>query len=225
MTHEYVAIVPARGGSKGLAQKNTRLLNGKPLYQYAVDQGARTTSGVIVSTDMQEILMSSQPEGVTLYDRPAEFAQDTSPMDDVLRDAIVANSLQGKVIVLLQVTSPLRTDLDVQAALEVFETGQFDLVQTVTLAECSVLKWGMRQGDQFVPLVTPEYCFQNRQSLPEVFKPNGAVYVFSADWFLENNGLATDKIGLSEMPANRSLDIDTLEDFDRVSEIMNSAKE
>lgn len=220
MANEYIAIVPARGGSKGLPLKNIRSLHGKPLFQYAVDQGLRTTSRVVVSTDMPEILQANQPEAVCLHQRPDAFAQDASTMDDVLRDVIEAQGLHGATLVLLQVTSPLRVDQDVENAINIYESGAFDLVQSVTPAERSVLKWGMRDGDRFVPVVKPEYCFSNRQSLPEVFKPNGAVYVFDADWFMENGGLATDRIGLSEMQTERSYDIDTLEDFQRVEQLM-----
>ncbi len=218
MSNEYVAIVPARGGSKGLALKNIRALAGKPLFQHAVDQGLRTVSRVVVSTDMHEILGSDQQDTVELYNRPSQFAQDTSTMDDVLRDVISAQNLTGKTLVLLQVTSPLRLDQDVLDAISVYETGHYDLVQTVTPAERSILKWGMRQGNTFIPVSKPEYCFSNRQSLPEVFKPNGAVYVFGADWFIANGGLATDRIGLCEMPNERSQDIDTLADFKAVED-------
>lgn len=220
MANDYVAIVPARGGSKGLPLKNIRPLLGKPLFQYAVDQGLRTTTRVVVSTDMHEILQSDQSESVCLHQRPDAFSQDGSTMDDVLRDVIASQGLQGSTLVLLQVTSPLRLDQDVEKAIKVYESGAFDLVQTVTPAERSILKWGMRDGDRFIPVAKPEYCFSNRQTLPEVFKSNGAVYVFDADWFMENGGLATDRIGLSEMPTERSHDIDTLEDFQRVEQLM-----
>ena len=220
MLSEYVAIVPARGGSKGLARKNILPLDEKPLFQYAVDQGLRTVSQVVVSTDMSEILISDQQDRVQLYERPSQFAQDASTMDDVLRDVISAQNLTGKTLVLLQVTSPLRLDQDVLDAISVYETGLYDLVQTVTPAEQSILKWGMRRGNTFIPVSKPEYCFSNRQSLPEVFKPNGAVYVFGADWFLSNGGLATDRIGMCEMPKERSHDIDTLADFETVEHML-----
>jgi CMP-N,N'-diacetyllegionaminic acid synthase len=77
-------------------------------------------------------------------------------------------------------------------------------------------------ADRFVPVSRPEYCFTNRQSLPEVYRPNGAVYVFSADWFLINGGLATHSIGALVMPPEQSQDIDTEADF-RLAEALFSA--
>lgn len=213
-----IAIVPVRGGSKGLPGKNIRPLAGKPLYRHAVDQGLEAGAEVLISTDIEEILAQDHGKGVSAIRRPAELAGDTVPMDPVL-----IHALRGRgeaMVVLLQATSPLRRAGDIAAALEVYRTGRFDLVLSVTPTPASILKYGLREGDRFVPVAKPDYCFMNRQQLPAVFRPNGAVYVFDAGWLRANGGLATDRIGMVEMPADRSLDIDTLEDFERVEAVL-----
>lgn len=211
----WTAVIPLRGGSKGLPGKNTRLLAGKPLYRHAVDlalaAGARR---VLISTDIEEVLNAQLPAGVQALPRQPDLCGDTVPMAPVLVHALQSAGCEGTVV-LLQATSPLRQVVDVQAALDVFETGQHELVMSVTEADRGVLKWGRMEGDRFVPLSDPAYCFSNRQSLPPVVRPNGAVYVMQAQWFLARGSFVSERIGLVQMTPERSQDIDTLADFER----------
>lgn len=211
----WTAVIPLRGGSKGLPGKNTRLLVGKPLYRHAVDLAlAAGAQRVIVTTDIPEILSAALPHGVQTVERPAQLCGDDVPMAPVLAHALQSAGGEG-TIVLLQATSPLRQVVDVQAALDVFGTGQHELVMSVTEADRGVLKWGCVEGDRFVPLSDPAYCFSNRQSLPPVVRPNGAVYVMQAEWFLARGSFVSERIGLVQMSPARSQDIDTLADFER----------
>ena len=216
-----MALVPVRGGSKGLPGKNTRMLAGKPLYRHAVDQALEAGADeVVISTDIEELLGADHGAGVVALRRPAELAGDDVPMDPVILHAL--RDRGEALVVLLQATSPLRRAGDVRAALEVWRKGRFDLVMSVARTSAGILKYGMAEGDRFVPVARPEYCFMNRQSLPAVYRPNGAVYVFDADWFRANGGLATERIGMVEMPEERSLDIDSAEDFARVEAILTA---
>lgn len=219
---DWTAVIPLRGGSKGLPGKNTRPLAGKPLYRHAVDlalsAGARR---VMISTDIAEVLAASLPSAVQVLQRPAELCADDVPMAPVVLQVLQAGQVQGPVV-LLQATSPLRQVADVQAALEQLASGDFDLVMSVAQADRGVLKWGQLEADgRFQPLSRPEYCFANRQSLPPVFKPNGAVYAFQAAWFLNNRSFVSDRIGGIPMPAERSHDIDNLSDFERCEELLS----
>jgi len=211
----WTAVIPLRAGSKGLPGKNTRILAGQALYRHAVDVAlAAGASRVILTTDIEEVLTATLPTGVEAIRRPAHLCGDTVPMAPVLAHALETGGCQGTVV-LLQATSPLRQASDVGAALEVFGTGQFELVMSVTEADRGVLKWGMLLGNKFESLSDPAYCFANRQSLPPVVRPNGAVYVMNAQWFLGNNSFVSERIGVVQMSAERSLDIDTLGDFER----------
>jgi N-acylneuraminate cytidylyltransferase len=211
----WTAVIPLRAGSKGLPGKNTRGLAGKPLYRHAVDLAlAAGASRVILSTDIPELLTAAVPPGVQTLERPADLCGDAVPMAPVLMQALQATKCAGTVV-LLQATSPLRQVDDVSAALALFETGQFELVMTVTDADRGVLKWGRTEGERFVPLSDPAHCFSNRQSLPPVVRPNGAVYVMNAQWLLAHGSFVSDRIGCVQMSPERSLDIDTLADFER----------
>lgn len=212
---DVVAFIPLRAGSKGLANKNIRIFGDRPLYEHAIAQGLRCCGACVVSTDIDQVLNRPKQENVRLHSRPEEFARDTSSMDEVLADAIDAMGLHGTTIVLLQATSPLRPDATIIEATRRHAAEENDLVMSVTPANKSTLKWGFLNDGRFAPLSKPVYCFMNRQTLPEVYRPTGAVYVFSADWFMQRRSLTTDKIGAVVMPPEQSLDIDTAEDFDR----------
>jgi CMP-N-acetylneuraminic acid synthetase len=220
----YVAIVPVRAGSKGLKGKNMRPLDGLPLYLHAVHQGLRTAGHVFISTDITEINQSNLPAGCTLCQRPDELASDDVPMASVITHLIKTHSLQGHTLVLLQATTPLRQDADIESAMALHVDGGYDLVMSIVARDQGVLKYGTLNGNHFVAMRDPTYCFQNRQSLPKVYGPNGAVYVFSAESFMQTEDFPTVRIGVVEMPAMRSIDIDTAEDFRYVEEQMVANK-
>lgn len=218
----YVAIVPVRGGSKGLPGKNVRFFAGLPLYRHAVEQGLHNAERCLISSDIEAILNADLPERCEVLRRPANLAGDSVPMDEVLADIVQRCDLGGATIILLQATSPLRLNADIQKAKEVYRTGNYDLVMSVTGTESGILKYGVMEGERFRPVARPDYCFMNRQQLPPVYRPNGAVYIFGADWFAQNGQLATDRIGAIEIPEARSLDIDTLIDFERAEKMYKS---
>lgn len=212
----FTAIVPVRAGSKGMPGKNLRPLAGVPLWRRAVDQAlAAGASRVVVSTDIPEILAGAPLEGVTVLPRPEALASDNTPMAPVILHAIESLGLKD-TLVLLQCTSPLRNTEDIVAGVERFAKGGVDLVMSVTEADRSVLKYGRISDGTFTALVDPSHPFTNRQSLPEVYRPNGAVYIFGADWFVGNGGFESDRIGALIMPSERSADIDTEDDFLRI---------
>lgn len=213
---DVVAIVPVRAGSKGLPGKNIMPVDGVPLYLHAVSQGMRTVGKVLLSTDIDEIDNAALPSGCTLCRRPSELAADETPMDAVIGHLIEDRALAGKTLVLLQATSPLRLDGDILAALELFRTRQYDMVLTVVERDRGVLKYGTLEGNRYTAMRAQRFCFFNRQQLPAVHGPNGAVYVFDADRFIDAGGFPCERIGAVEMPVERSVDIDTLADLHHV---------
>ena len=221
MSAQLIALIPLRAGSKGLPGKNLRPLAGKPLYAHAVDQARAAGIGqVFITTDIIQLIGADLGADVRVASRPKALAADTTPMDEVIRH-VLAHDISGPAtLVLLQATSPLRDPVDIRRGIDLHSNSAFDLVMTVTRADSGVLKWGRVDGDRFLPLSEPELCFRNRAQLPPVYRPDGAVYVFDADWFRHAGTLAGGKIGIIKTPAERAYDIDTLEDFETVEALM-----
>lgn len=218
-----LAILPLRAGSKGLPGKNLLPVAGKPLYRHTLDQALRTVGRCVVTTDIPEILNADLPEGCIVLPRPACLADDKTPMAPVLLhvfEQLERTGLLAETTVLLQATSPLRRDKDVLAAIDLHAKGEFDLVMSVTTADSGILKYGFLEGGRFEAVARPEYCFQNRQDLARVVRPNGAVYVFSTQLFRRNGGFPTRSIGATEMPQVRSIDIDGEADLRATEEIL-----
>lgn len=219
---DWTAVIPLRAGSKGLPDKNIRPLAGKPLYQHTLDQAlAAGAQRVIMTTDIPALLTAQWPERVSCVARPPELSGDTVPMAPVLQHALQTAQCHGTVV-LLQATSPLRRPADIKAAIAIFDQGGFELVMSVTEADRGVLKWGTVQGHRFIPLSDPAHCFANRQSLPPVVRPNGAIYVMDADGFVSRGSFVSERIGVYEMPLERSHDIDNLQDFERCAALLQT---
>ena len=216
----WIAVVPMRSGSKGLPGKNVRQLAGMPLYQHSVAMAQQAgASMVVLSTDIESVLSDSHPDGVVPLRRPKVFASDRTPMSEVVGHVLSKDAGLGiadsTIVVLLQPTSPLRLPQDIHCGVERLVATDSDLAMSVTEADNCVLKYGRIENGFFVPLSEPEHCFANRQTLPSVMRPNGAIYAFRAGWFRRNGGFETSRIAAVEMPVERSIDVDTIEDFER----------
>ena len=219
-----VALIPARRGSKGLADKNLKPFDGEPLWRRAVHQGILCASRSVLSTDIPGIDRRHMPSNSTLLRRPAELAADDTPMADVVSHAIANLQLTDETIILLQPTSPLRHDADIEAALDLHQSGPFDLVLSVSETDRAILKYGTLSDAGFTAVADPAYCFANRQDLPPVYRPNGAVYVFGADAFQRAQGFPTTRIGAHLMPPERSVDIDDPETFRAAEKLWSAAR-
>lgn len=216
-------IIPIRNGSKGLPNKNITLLAGKPLYLYTVEQALRLFGQCVVSTDIASVLESDLPDNCLILKRPDQLSQDTTPMDDVLLhvlDELRKIKMTPDLCLLLQATSPLRLDEDVQKAVAFYKAHDFELVQSVSPVDPGFLKFGsVGQDGKFLPVSKPQYCFSNRQDLPQMVRPNGAVYVFSAKTFSANGGLACHSIGAVQ--TEHSIDIDIQDDLLRAEKYLH----
>lgn len=218
-----IGFVPARAGSQGLPGKNIRLLGGKPLYYHSVDQAIEAgLDPIYISTDIAEILGAVHPSQVALARRPHELATSTADMASVISDFLSTTFQASETVVLLQPTSPLRTARHIQKAVSLFETGRFTLVMSVCRTESVFLKYGSLDDGRFVPVAKPEYCFANRQSLPEMYRPNGAIYVFDADRFRREGKFPMHDIGALEMTLDESVDIDANADLARCEQLLTA---
>ena len=221
-----LAVIPARGGSKGLPRKNILSLGGRPLIAWTIRaaRAARSIDRVIVSTDDDEIAdISRAAQAEVPFRRPAELATDTATSVDVVRHVLGhcdAAGYQPATIVLLQPTSPLRTAGDIDAALALLDTTDASAVVSVAPAHphpflCKTIGPDGTLTD-LVELTVPP---TRRQDLPEAYALNGAIYAIRTKAFLEYATFLPPYTVPFIMPAERSVDIDSEFDF-RLAEFL-----
>jgi len=222
MTARLFALIPARGGSKGIPQKNIANLHGRPLLAHTV-QVAKEISQiheVVVSSDSSEILAAAEKSGARALDRPAEYATDTASADSVIFHFLAVTDLRDDdVIILLQPTSPLRSVQDLRHALAKF-TGTGCVMSITETSECPYKVFTLAADQTLVPLFGEDDAFKPRQSFPVTYKPNGAIYIFTAGAFRAHDRIPRHPLIPSIMSPERSLDIDTPADLRRAEEFL-----
>lgn len=210
-----LAVVPARGGSKGIPGKNLAEVGGVPMLDLAVRCGrhSRHVDEVAVTSDDAAILdRASSLAGVTVVRRPEELATDDVAMAPVVAHA-AAQCAPCDVIVLLQPTSPLREPADVDGALELLSSRGADSV--VSVAPVATSPWWMYTvgDDGHMSPVLPKSSVATRQQLPDVVAVNGAVYAVRTAWFLGAAAFVDERTLAYPMPRERSIDVDTPADL------------
>lgn len=210
-----LGIIPARGGSKGVPGKNVRDAGGKPLLAWTIDaaRGSAYLDRLVLSSDDAAIIAAARAYGCDVpFVRDAALAADETPSVDVVLDAI--ERCPGyDWIVLLQPTSPLRSAADIDGALRRCVALRAPACVSVTrAAESPYWMFTVARDGRMTP-VMPRPAAARRQDLPPVYSLNGAVYVARTEWFRRERSFVTAETAAYEMPAERSLDIDTETDF------------
>jgi len=212
----FLAIIPARGGSKRLPRKNILDLNGKPLIAYTIEAGLKSKylDKVIVSSDDEEILSISKRYGALTIKRPDELATDTATTFDAIKHTI-NNTDRYDYIVLLQPTSPLRNEKHIDEAIELLETKNADAVVSVCEMEHSPL-WSNALDDSLSMsgFLKDEVLNKRSQDLEKHYRLNGAIYICKTDKLLEEKSFfLKDNIFAYIMDRKSSIDIDEEIDF------------
>ncbi|OVE80235.1 hypothetical protein BVY02_00890 [bacterium J17] len=218
---QFLALIPARGGSKRLPRKNILPLAGKPLIDWSIEAALKSNcfSKILVSTDCGEIAAVSREAGADVpFIRPDKFSGDTATSIDVARHAIEFLEEQGdsyEYLVLLQPTSPFRTAEDIQKAIEILEQKSADgVISLVEVSEHPYLANTLPENGSLDSFLREEVKEIRTQDLPKFFKPNGAIYVNRISSLLEEGSFYLSKNCFSYvMPKERSVDIDTELDF------------
>jgi N-acylneuraminate cytidylyltransferase len=209
-----LVIIPARGGSKGVPGKNIKLLNGKPLIQYTIDAAKKVfpSEKICVSTDDLKIVVVAESLGLTVpFIRPEELATDTAGTYEVLLHAIEFYESQGynpDVLVLLQATSPFRTDKHIKEALELFDD-KCDMVVSVKETKANPYFILREENEEGWLVNSKKGTFKRRQDCPEVYELNGAIYVIRVSELKLKSTSEFLKVRKYVMDEVSSLDIDT----------------
>jgi CMP-N,N'-diacetyllegionaminic acid synthase len=213
---KLLGIIPARGGSKGIPRKNVRLVKGKPLIAWTIEQAnqSKFLDRVVLSSEDLEIMRIAAEYGCEVpFRRPPELAADHSPGIAPVLHAL-DNLLGYDYVVLLQPTSPLRSAEDIDNCISLcVERGAPACVSVTKCEEHPYLMFWRGQNLRLNPLFAEGSRLECRQQLPDVFRLNGAVYVARSDWLRETRTFVTPETIAYEMPLSRSMDIDTEADL------------
>jgi len=215
-----VAIIPARGGSKGLKEKNIYPVAGKPLLAWTIQQALASTSidKVFVSTDSFIISGIAREYGAEVIERPAKLAGDKSSSESAISHALEVIELEYEMpvstVVFLQATSPLRKPGDINAAVEVFRREGADSLISVTKADDLTL-WESREGKW----ASVNFDYRNRgmrQDRPTQFIENGSIYIFTPKTLATFGNRIGEKLSTYQMEFWQTWEIDTLEEIDLI---------
>ena len=224
---KYLAIIPARGGSKGVPNKNIRKINGHPLIAWSIRQALAVPSitNVVVSTDSEEIALIAREYGAEVpFIRPKELAQDETPTEPVMAHSIEwyeSSGIKHDAVILLQPTSPLRLSGSLQKAVDYFEVEK--VPSLLSVCESHAFFWRKTNP------VSASYDFKNRPRRQDIneeersYKETGSIYITLLDSFKKFNNRLVEKVLPFEMEEIESYEIDTEVDFLVIESLMNSA--
>lgn len=226
MKPKILAIIPARGGSKGVPRKNIRDLAGKPLIAWTIEEAkkSRYIDRLILSSEDDEIIEVAKQCGCEVpFKRPIELAQDETPGIEPVLHAI--EQCPGyDYVVLLQPTSPLRTVEDIDGCIEKLISSGKDFYVSVTESDKSPYwMYTVNQSNMKV-LIDRNKLITRRQDLPKVYNLNGALYVGKVELLYKKKSFLTEGTQAYIMPRERSYDIDSEMDFKICNYLMESLK-
>lgn len=219
---KVLALISARGGSKGLPGKNIRPLAGKPLIVHSIE-GALSLPAidrVVVSTDSQEIAEIARQAGADVpFLRPAELARDDTPSLPVSQHAVAwlcdHEGWSCDILLELPPVAPLRTSDDIAGALAILLEPGVDSVVSLCPVEGAYHPYWMKriEDGRVVPLMELPREYLRRQDLPPVYRRNGAVIAVWTDVLMKQNSYYGSEVRGYIMPEERSIDIDNQLDF------------
>lgn len=217
-----IALIPARGGSKGIPRKNLLMLAGKPLIAYTINAAKKSllVDAIWVSSEDNEILNISDSLGAKTLIRPSELADDNASPDEVVHHFIqsLPDGVRGRdaVILYLQPTSPLRDEIHIDCALKAMNVTKANGVISVVEAEKPPQKsFQLNENGRLISLFDERQSNLRRQDLAPCYYPNGAIYAFRISEFISRNGFPSNGSIPFVMSYEDSVDIDDIADVKR----------
>jgi len=219
--YNILGVIPARGGSKGIKNKNLHNLNGKPLISYTIEAAKKSKliTDFIVSTDSLEIKKVSEVYGAEVpFIRPAHLSNDKALAVPTIQHAVLFAESNKEItydyIVMLQPTAPLRTHEDIDNSLsKLIEENGDGIISVVDVENYHPIKMKTIKDGMLLDFVNSDLENPPRQSLPPVYIVNGAIYATKRDVFINKNTFKGNHCIPFIMPQNRSSNIDEPQDF------------
>lgn len=224
----FLAIIPARGGSKGLAGKNIKELCGKPLIAWSIEAGYKSNylDEIMVTTDCQNIAEVAKQYGANVpFLRPKELATDTATTFDAIKHTIdyYKNELKEfDYIVLLEPTSPLRESVDIDNAIKILLDSNADSIVGICRTEDQNPAFLVLKNEKnFISgYENKEMKVLRRQDIKDVYFFEGTIYISKTNILLDKKKFYHENTIGYEVPKYKSLEIDDIEDFIMVEAIM-----
>lgn len=213
-----LALIPARGGSKGIKNKNIVLLNGNPLISYSIKAAleSKYIDETVVTTDSEEIAKISKKYGASVpFMRPIELASDKSKTIDAVLHALKMLAKLGNhfdALILLQPTQPLRTANDIDGAIELFFEKNLQGVASVSIVEDHPLLMRTIDENRNLHSLLGENSTCRRQEMKNYYKVNGCIYINQIDEISKDTSFNDNPIGFV-METSHSVDIDEIKDL------------
>jgi len=216
-TRKVLALIPARGGSKGLPGKNILPVEGRPLIAWTIDAALASeyVDRVVLSSDSEAIMAAALALGCEVpFRRPAELATDNALSIDVVLHAM-DQLPHHDLVVLLQPTSPMRSSRDIDESIRrCVDADAPSCVSVAAVQQSPYWMYRLTDDGRLEALLEAPASATRRQDLPPVYALNGAVYVARCEWLRQTRSFAGPSTVGYVMPAERSLDIDTAEDLE-----------
>lgn len=209
-----LAVITARGGSKGIPRKNIRNVAGKPLIAWTIEEArkSRYMDRLILSSEDREIMDVAEKWGCEVpFARPMELALDSTPGVEPVLHAIKTLPEKYDYVVLLQPTSPLRKAEDIDGCIELCVSRSAKSCVSVTEPDKSPYwMYKLDAKGRLQSLMITGEIFNRRQDLPKVYAINGAIYIAECEWLIQKRSFVVEGETVTyEIPKERSLDIDT----------------
>jgi len=217
-----IFIIPARKESKGLPRKNIKLLNGKPLISYSISFAQRVKKEndlICISTDDENVIEYAKLLGVNPpFIRPAYLCNDTASTFEVVKHCISfyeSKNIFFDSIVLLQPTSPIRSEKDYLTMERIFNESKSDMTVSVVKPKHNpYFSLFQVNNEGYLNRLSLDTNFSRRQDCPDIFAYNGSIYIISMKAFSKSHGFDFERITKFEMNSMYSIDIDTIEDWE-----------
>jgi CMP-N-acetylneuraminic acid synthetase len=221
---KVLAIIPARGGSKGVPRKNIIEIKGKPLICYSIEAGLKAKENgiidtLVVSTDDEEIADISRTAGADVpFLRPDYLSNDTAKSVDVMIHAYEFYKEKGNefdTLLLLQPTTPLRTTEDIGEALAIYKESNVSSLISCYKEEyiCDLVSYH-KDGNMAIALNSKHNGGGRRQEIPDLYVRNGAIYITSVNQMIKNHKVFDEVPAMYVMPKERSINIDCMDDVE-----------
>lgn len=225
----FIGLIPARKGSKGLLNKNMLTLHDKPLVQHTIKAALNSSllKEVSVSSDDLAVLTLAESLQVKTLLRPAEFASDESSAVEVVNHFVATLSkninYKDHFIVYLQPTSPLRNSHHIDEAINLLlENKEKSLLSVTHMRKSPFKSFILSESGRLQSLFNEKMSNVRRQDLQDVFIPNGAIYIFSIQEFIDRKGFPSNGSIPFIMTEDDSIDIDEKEDLLRAEKLLRT---